>query len=200
MNLRDQYNKWKEWSLTADTSEDGWQSRYPAWAVLMQTAMSAMSQPRLSVEQLEDIEQCWLISEETEDMASFAKDHISQTWKSLCRLSESKYPEVRWQVYDALSSAGSKSEPLLRRGIEDSDPYARRRAILSLARLNPIDAEQLTKRFIDDDDPYIRQAALAIAYSSKDVNIIDWARNKLAHDSVDHVRRAAQQGLPRAGD
>jgi HEAT repeat protein len=45
------------------------------------------------------------------------------------------------------------------KGLQDIDSYARRRAILSLARLTPKDARQLADQFLRDEDPYIRQAA-----------------------------------------
>jgi HEAT repeat protein len=94
-----------------------------------------------------------------------------------------------------LGFAGKKSEPFLRKGIEDSDSYVRRRAILSLAKLQPEDARLIAEKFIENADPYIRQAALEMAYASRDTDFITKTKNKLLHDSVGHVRKAAARRL-----
>jgi hypothetical protein len=159
ITLRDFCKDWERWAASADKTEQGWPSDYPNWASLINAAISSMVQLSLREDELTDIEMCWNISEETEELADYAREHIIECWETLHHLKESSYPNVRWQVFDVLSAAGCKAEGLLREGLEDDDPYCRRRAILSLARLRPKDARQIAERFSQDEDPYIRQAA-----------------------------------------
>jgi HEAT repeats len=163
--LHDLHSDWNAWAASAEKSEDGWQSDYPNWDQLMEKAAAIMLKPSLSEDELEDVEFSWWASEETEELADFAKAHLDATLSTLTRLQLSKLPEVRWQIYDVLGDAGSRGEPLLRKGLDDLDPYSRRRAILSLARIKPSDSKQLAERFRSDEDPYIRQAAREFARS-----------------------------------
>lgn len=159
-SLKELSEDWLEWSSHADKSNDGWGSDYPAWDDLMSAAMSTMTSNSDQDGDIDALELCWRISEETEDLADFARENIDGCWNVLLRLVHSQHPQVRWQVYDVLSEAGAKSESILREGLDDTDPYVKRRAILSLARLSPADAGHLAQRFANDPDPYIRKASL----------------------------------------
>jgi len=104
---------------------------------------------------------------------------------------KSVYPDTRWQVYSVLGFAGPKAENLLRRGLQDSDNYCRRRAILSLARLQPKDARLIADPLVRDTDPYIRQASIEIARVSKDPELMNRIKELLLRDVVAYVREAA---------
>lgn len=158
-NLADLINRWKEWAKSANASEDGWQALFPEWQALVDAALSTMKRSELSGQELEDVEFVWLISEEDEDMADQAKKHLNRYWPVIVRLAGSSHSEVRWQIYEVLSHAGKKAELLLRAGLKDQNSYARRRALLGLARLKPSDAFEIGKSFAGDPDPYIQQAA-----------------------------------------
>ncbi len=88
--LRELRRGWEQWAVSADTSEDGWQSEYPRWGELMIAARSAMAMPDSADEHFSDIEFCWAISEETEDLADYARDNVAQCWDLLQRLTHSE--------------------------------------------------------------------------------------------------------------
>lgn len=157
--LHELIRQWQQWARTADRTEEGWQSDFPAWEELMDAAIRIMTKSDLSERELNDLELCWSISEESEELADYARAHAATTWETLVRLAKSDLPEVRWQVYDALSFSGDRAGEILRAALDDPDMYARRRAILSLAQIRPTDADSLAKRFEHSDDPYIRSAA-----------------------------------------
>jgi HEAT repeat protein len=163
--LHDLVCQWENWAKTASQDEDGWQADFPAWDQLIQAAIRAMQHDTFTAESLKDVERCWAISEEGEDLADFARQHLDACWPVLQQLVHSPNASVRWQVYDVLGDAGPRAEPLLRAGLEDPDSYAKRRAILALARLHPADAGRLATRFADDADPYIRLAASTLSES-----------------------------------
>jgi hypothetical protein len=157
--LHDLACQWKKWAETTAKDDDGWQSDFPAWQQLMQAAIEVLPHGPLDKTMLGDVELCWAISEESEDLADYAREHVDICWPVLLQLIRSDDAIVRWQVYDVLGHAGPRAEALLRAGLDDPDAYGRRRAILALARLHPADASQIATRFANDDDPYIRLAA-----------------------------------------
>lgn len=150
---------WKSWASRADQRENGWESDYPEWQKLMDLARTAMTDPQLPRTELDTLDSCWAISEETEDLLEFAKANLDRCWFRLPQLCGSLRPETRWQVYEVLGEAGSRAESLLRQGLSDTDAYCRRRAAISLARLHPADSLQIHSQLANDADPNMRQVA-----------------------------------------
>ena len=159
---------WLKWACTALQNEDGWESNFYQWNNLMAEAKETMSNSFYSSNAMLDLELCWKISNETEDLADYAKSNLDQCRDILFKLASSEYPEVRWQVYEVLGYAGKTAEEQLRKALSDTDSYCKRRAILSLSKLCPHDALQLSERFANDTDPYIRKAALELRNCKKD--------------------------------
>ena len=153
---------WDEWALTADRSEDGWQSDFPQWNKLMSSACAAMLDAKAHHTMYPQIELCWQVSEETEDLVECARKHIEDCWEVVQQLAHSRQPDVRWQVFSVLPTAGRRGEPLLRAGLNDSDAYCRRRALMALGELGPEDALELKKRFLQDSDAGVRHAAASL--------------------------------------
>ena len=186
---------WRRWSLTADRSEDGWETDFPEWAALMAVAQTAMTEQPVSLETLAALAVCWSAANEDEEMLEFARDHLESCWPTLEALAGSKLPGCRWQVYEAVSHAGHRASGILRRGLSDPDPYACRRALLALARTAPADAPALSEAFIDDRDPYLRLASIAMLSASPDLEFRRKALSRLASDPIDFVRSAAEAAL-----
>jgi HEAT repeat protein len=164
----------------------------------MRAAEAAMLRRSLSAGELSDLELCWAISSEDETLADFAGGHLERCWGVLRQLAASRRQDVRWQVFSVLASAGPRAEGLLRAGLDDPDPYARRRALLSLAHLAPANARQLAERFLRDPDPYLRQAAIEMARAAHDARFMREAVRQLREDDVEHVHEAAA-ALARSG-
>lgn len=194
-SLQKYCSDWKKWAKTANRSLEGWQSDYQKWELLMNAAKRAMTNPDISGDELRLLEFCWAISEETEDLADYAKDNIDQCWEILSKLLESEDKDVRWQVYATLSVAGHKAEDILKKGLNDVDPYCRRRALISLAYVVPNDAKEIAEKFIYDDDPYIRQAAIEMVLASNAGDLRQKAKHILVKDKVRHVADAAAKKL-----
>jgi hypothetical protein len=142
---------WDLWAETADQSNDGWPSDFPAWEELMQAAIAAMDK---NDNDISSIEKCWLLSEEDERLSEYVKENPKQYLELLARLAHSEYPDVRWQVYDCLGEAGPPVSPMLEKGTVDSDAYARRRAVLALARISPQWVLAKLDEYCNDPDPY----------------------------------------------
>lgn len=152
-------NKWKLWAATTNQYEEGWESDFEDWVALMEAAAAMMNQPNVSKHEFENLDLCWKISHETENLIAHSKEHIEECWTNLCMLKGSVHWEVRWQIYETWPSAGSKAESLLVAALEDPNLYCLRRALLSLSRLKPKNAKTLAQRFYTHHDPYIVKAA-----------------------------------------
>ena len=70
--------------------------------------------------------------------------------------------DIKTLVASILPDAGRRGEAMLRAGLNDADPYCRRRALLALIHLAPEDAPQLRERFLQDPDAGVRQAAASM--------------------------------------
>jgi HEAT repeat protein len=141
--------------------------------------------------------ECWSASQEDEELLSFATEHLDECWPTLRVLATSSLPGCRWQVYAAIAGVGRPAEDVLRKGLLDEDPYARRRALLSLAKVRPADAQNLAERFTRDPDPYMRQAAIEMILASTDKSFQRNAIIVLKTDPVEHVRKAAESAWQR---
>jgi HEAT repeat protein len=193
-------NDWEVWSKKGETQllkeqiGTGWESSYDKWADLIETAKDAMIQKELLDEELiAALEKIWEISEETEDLVDFTNKNIEKCWNNIQKLILSNNPSVRWQIYSALAYSDEKCEQLLRKGLEDSDLYCKRRAYLALATMSPPDAEELTRLYLHDHDPYMRQASIEMSLASKNPNLIKEVKKALEFDKVAYVREALKK-------
>lgn len=191
------FNDWKRWCIDADRSEDGWESDFPRWQTLIEVASHTMTQGEISPEIAAILAECWSASQEDEELLTFVREHLNECWATLQVLARSSLPGCRWQVYEAVAGVGRLAEDMLRRGLSDEDAYARRRALLSLARIRPSDAHAIAERFTKDPDPYMRQAAIEMVLASENRAFQQEAMSILRKDLVDHVRRAAEVGWQR---
>lgn len=185
------YAAWEKWSKSAEKAEDGWESDFPAWDTLILSASLMMRKGNFILRDFRYVEACWIISEESEALADYAKEHVEDCWEALMFLVDSPFWNVRWQVYTVLGVAGSRAEQILRVGLEDPDAYCRRRAILSLANLRPVDIDKLTEQIIGDQDPYIRLVAIDLVRQSVDKQLRLRVKERLLGDGVVFVRDAA---------
>ena len=150
--------RWQGWAKSTDHSENGWQSDFNQWNELMSEAQKTMLSSTQHDLDFENLELCWKISEEEELLADFSKDNLDRCLEVVRTLSKSKFPEVRWQVYDVAKYAERMGEDIVRKGLEDQDPYCRKRAIMSLAYMRPNEIATLKSRFSLDPDPHVRRA------------------------------------------
>lgn len=155
--------KWKNWASSSDKSEDGWESDFPNWAELIAAATESMVDCTCD-EKYSDIEACWSISSETEDLAEFARDNVAECWPVLRKLTESEQPTVRWQAYSVLPlGPKEEAEIFLRRGLLDSDAYCRKRALVAIESLQLPDFQNLCRRLASDCSEDVRDAAFRLS-------------------------------------
>ena len=187
------YSAWRAWTKSADKSESGYASDFVGWSELVAAAAATMLAAEADDRRLARVAEIWAASEEGEELCDFAKDHIAQCLPALLALSRSEFAACRWQVYEAAASAGAQGEDIVRKGLGDRDPYARRRAILALATLKPADSRELAELFMKDHDPYIRQASIDLITATEDHDFRSTALALMRKDSARNVREYAIQ-------
>ncbi len=183
---------WRKWTITANQNEEGWQTDFPDWSSLIEEAARVMTREVIDPSELSLLVECWIASEEDEELLERLRGQVDDCWKMMETLATLAPPACRWQLYEVASTGNSKAEMFLRNGLNDTDSYARRRAILSLARRNPDDAQKLAETLMIDSDPYIRQAAVEMIIAAKDEAFKMRALRTLMEDNAPNVRNAAR--------
>lgn len=187
------HEEWTRWSATADKRNDGWEEYFPKWRELINAAIQTMRSVSLSGQDLELLDHCWSISEETEELSLHASEHLDALWDVVVQMTKSKDWKVRWQAFNALAAGGSNAEGILRVGLLDENDYVKRRALLSLAEVGPSDADRLAEQFVQHNDAYLRLAAINLLRRCGSASERRRVGELLANDSADFVRRAAQE-------
>ena len=153
------------WAASADRQDDGWESDFPQWQELMQQAEQIMAQKQPSEQALFLLSRCWSLSEEDEDCADWAREHIDDRHvrSIIFRLTASPDPNTQWQAYDALNDLqilDGETQDVLEAGTKNASPYVRRRAFLVLFNHSKVDVQPYIEQMLMDADAYNRYVAV----------------------------------------
>ncbi|HEY1556898.1 MAG TPA: HEAT repeat domain-containing protein [Kofleriaceae bacterium] len=187
------YDAWLQWQSSADKSESNWKSDFPDWTELIRAAIVEMEEPGLGKRAIARLAELWAASAEDETLIDAAPCNVDKWLPSLRLLAKSPLPDCRWQVYVVAAQAKAGGDDIVRMGLSDSDPYARRRALAALASCRPPDARALAERFMRDEDPYMRQTAIEMILAVDDKEFRVSAISELERDPVEHVRVATKR-------
>jgi len=153
------------WAITADRTEDGWESDFPEWRELMQEAEQVMAAGTQDSSSLLLLGRCWAISEEDETCADWAREHMKESpvRAMVCRLAFCADPRTRWQACAVLGSyfpLDGEAVRVLENCFTDEDSYVRRRAFLALENHGGIDRQPYLRQMLSDEDAYNRYVAV----------------------------------------
>ncbi len=171
--LEERLRQFDRWALSADRSNSDWETDFPHWSELIHAAMEAMAREPENVSLLPLLERCWSLSNEGEECADWARQHLgSATVRQLVeRLTGSVDGAVRWQAYDVLGdlpTLDADAQALLENGLTDEDAYVRRRVFLALRRHGEIELRPYFARMLADADAYNRYVAVKEAQKDND--------------------------------
>ena len=192
-SLGRQLGEWAQWSRQADSGEDGWETMFPGWRELAKECQRAMLSPN-ALDQVDHIAECWRISEEAEEMAEFARKHVSALATMLVELCRACHPDVRWQAIDVIGDTTIGFEATFRAAFIDPDPYVRQRAFLAFARHRLVDHEML-KRVLSDPGPYVRRVAWELAHRTGRAEEVAFVRQAMETDKSEVVRLAVTRPM-----
>lgn len=189
--LSEWLQRWAAWSGGADRAENGWQSDFPEWDVLLGACKRAMMSEN-SLSQLEDIARCWALSEEDEELAEYARSRLNSVAQIVAALSSHPDPDVRWQAIDVIGDSDDGwAADVLRRGFTDEESYVRQRSFLAFARRRSVDMA-LIDAVLRDESPHVRRVAWELALKTNDATVLETVRRRMTQDSSSVVRDAVQ--------
>ncbi len=162
--LEERLEQFDLWAATTGRLEDGWQGYFPQCPELIRQAEQVMTRAKQSKHALFLLDRCWAISEEDEDCADWARDHLrdGHVREMVRRLAGSAERNTRWQAYDVLGDVpvlDAQTLGALVAGLADEDSYVRRRAFLALRRHPEIDARPYVVQMLADTDSHNRSVA-----------------------------------------
>lgn len=101
--------------------------------------------------------------------------------------------EARWQIAELLGRYKNlNASEYLRRFVEDENKYVQRRAIISLAKINPYEAEKICLTKLNDEDDYLRLVSLKILREIKS-NSLGEAIIILKNDRFDLIQKEIEE-------
>ena len=151
--------KWAEKSPAEYAINSGygeWETEYPNWPSLYKAAETALnnleSQYDSNVADL--LIQALAIDNECERILDAIAESEIDISRFTAQVMLSDQSEARWQMAEALGQVNynDRDAQLAQMILEDDDPYVKRRALLSLAKVNKSRAKEHAKSYVDSTD------------------------------------------------
>ncbi len=151
--------------MTPDTYTENrglgeWEVEYPGWDALYKAANEAVEQ--LNKEFNHDLAQLLVyalaIDNESGQVLRSIEEKLESKLRFVKKAVNSNQPQAKWQMAELLGNADVENrEQLLVNLINrNDDKYVKRRALLSLGKVNPTKAVELAQKFLKDTDPFLR--------------------------------------------
>lgn len=166
MPLETELAKFWEWAaMTPDTYTENvglgeWEVEYPNWDELYKAANEALEQ--LNKDFNHDLAQLLVYALAIDHEAGVVLKSVEEKLENKLRFVRkavfSDQSQARWQIAELLGYAEVENrEQLLVNLIDrDKDKYVKRRALLSLSKVNHAKAIEIAQRFIKDTDPFLK--------------------------------------------
>lgn len=178
--LRNELNKFWLWSSQTayEYAKHVWKKEqeeweYQNWDILMkltQDAIEAIANGEENKELVDCILETMALDNEDEIVLDECEEKLHNNnllyLSSIAILHEQS--EARWQVAELLGRCKNENVTgLLIKLIDDENKYVQRRALLSLVRVNPLEAEGICLNKLNDEDDYLRLVALRMLRETK---------------------------------
>lgn len=171
MSLETELASFWEWAhMTPDTYNEQrglgeWEAEYPGWEALHKAANEALEQ--LSLEFNHDLAQLLVYALAIDNEAGVVLRSIEEKLESPLRFVRkavfSDQPQARWQMAELLGNVEVEGrEKMLLQLIDSEDKYVKRRALLSLNKVNRAKAVELAQPYVRDADPFLKLVAKEI--------------------------------------
>ncbi|WP_299820638.1 HEAT repeat domain-containing protein [uncultured Pontibacter sp.] len=166
MSLETELAKFWDWAgMTPDTYTESrglgeWEIDYPNWEDLYKAANEALT--LLNKEFNHDLAQLLVyalaIDNESGTILEKVDEKLDSKLRFVKKAINSDQPQARWQVAELLGNTEVEDrEKLLINLINrDKDKYVKRRALLSLSKINAPKAVEFAKSYLKDSDPFLR--------------------------------------------
>jgi len=172
MSLETELSKFWEWAnMTPDTYIENrglgeWEVEYPGWDALYKEANVALEQ--LNKEFNHDLAQQLVYALAIDNEAGVVLKSVEEKLENKLRFMRkaifSNQPQAKWQAAEVLGNAEveDREKLLVNLITRDNDKYVKRRALLSLSKVNHAKAVELARTFVKDSDPFLKLVAKEI--------------------------------------
>ncbi|OKL40032.1 HEAT repeat domain-containing protein [Pontibacter flavimaris] len=166
MSLETELAKFWEWAgMTPETYPENrglgeWEAAYTEWETLYKAAHEAVAQ--LNTEFNHDLAQqlvyALAIDNESEKVREIIEEKLESKLRFVKKVINSNQPQAIWQIAELLGNAEVENgeQLLVNLIIRNDDKYIKRRALLSLGKVNHQKAVELAQKFLKDTDPFLR--------------------------------------------
>ncbi|MEJ8802178.1 HEAT repeat domain-containing protein [Pontibacter sp. H249] len=158
-------NFWEWAGMTPDNYSENrglgeWEAAYPNWDEIYLAVDEVIE--LLNKEFNHDLAQLLVyalaIDNESGTVLQRVADKLESKLRFVKKAINSDQPQARWQVAELLGNIQVEDQEKLLVNLinRDKDKYVRRRALLSLAKVNHQKAAAFAKTFLKDPDPFLR--------------------------------------------
>ncbi|MBB6612383.1 HEAT repeat domain-containing protein [Pontibacter sp. Tf4] len=172
MLLQTELAKFWSWAgMTPETynEERGlgeWETAYPGWDALYKAAVEALEQLNTGFNHdlAQQLVYALAIDNEQQVILQKVEELLESKLRFVKKAINSDQPQARWQAAELLGrSEVEDREKLLANLINrDADKYVKRRALMSLSKVNHATALEFAKGFVKDPDPFLKLVAKEI--------------------------------------
>lgn len=188
-SLSEEVKRFRDWAENHPKDSGEWETDYPQWPALRAAADEALGREHLDDDEITFLLYALARDNECEFILGMMQEHPGNGMRVAHAAVECSEPDARWQVGVFLGSQeGDDARMLLRRLIEDTDEYVRRRALLSSTLRDPAFAAEIAESWLAADNEYSRLAALSVLQETRSPRLALAAR-QLRRDRSPHVRR-----------
>jgi HEAT repeat protein len=172
MSLETELANFWEWAdMTPETYNEQrglgeWEAEYPAWESLYKAANEALEQ--LNREFNHDLAQLLVYALAIDNEAGVVLKSVEEKLENKLRFVKkaihSNQTQAKWQAAELLGNAEVEDREKLLVNLvnRDEDKYVKRRALLSLSKVNHTKAVELAKQYLKDPDPFLKLVAKEI--------------------------------------
>jgi HEAT repeat protein len=166
MPLETELAKFWEWAaMTPDTYTEQrglgeWEVEYPNWDGLYKAANEALEQ--LNKEFNHDLAQSLVyalaIDNEAGVVLKIVEEKLENKLRFVRKAVFSDQPQARWQMAELLGNVEveGREKMLLHLINSEDDKYVKRRALMSLNKVNRAKAVELAQQYVRDTDPFLK--------------------------------------------
>lgn len=166
MLLETELAKFWEWAgMTPGTYPENrglgeWETEYTEWEALYKAAKEAVAQ--LNTEFNHDLAQqlvyALAIDNESGQVLAMIEEKLESKLRFVKKAVNSNQPQAKWQIAELLGNVDveNREQILLNLINRNDDKYIKRRALMSLSKVNHPKAVEVAQTFLKDTDPFLK--------------------------------------------
>lgn len=150
MSLEAEVTKFRDWAAGEAQDYGEWETAYDEWHNLYSAVEAILYKPTLDESEVQLLLYALARDNECEFIRGMLEDYPEHGLRLAAAAVTYPEYEARWQAADFLGRIETlEAKELLRRFVEDSDEYVRRRALLAAQEHDPTFAEEVARHWVE---------------------------------------------------